>query len=142
MKKILYLATMILMSVQAWAAPVDVSAAQSTAQHFLTTKVLEGKFMDPAVQNVKLGVTMPSTSSSTPTFYIFNSDDAFVIVAGDDRAQEILAYGDGCINDLNSLPSNMRFWLDYYAKQIGFPDLSSSDSCRETPSQCQPYRKH
>lgn len=130
MKKILLLALLALMSMQSWAAPVGVSAAQAKAQRFLTAQVSRGKFMAPAARNVKLGVTMPTTESNTPALYIFNSDGAFVIVAADDRAQEILGYGDGCINDLESMPSNMRFWLEYYGRQMDFlmshPDLKVS----------------
>ena len=70
---------------------------------------------------------MNSRQVSTPVYYIFNTTDGFVIVAGDDRAQEILGYGEGTIDDVNALPANMRFWLDYYKAQIEYlqahPDL-------------------
>jgi len=53
-------------------------------------------------------------------YYVFNSPDGFVIVAGDDRAQDILAYGDSPIQDMASLPAAMRYWLDCYQRQIDF----------------------
>lgn len=130
MKKILFLALLAMTAMQSWAAPVDVASAQARAQRFLSAKVNGGKMLAPAARNLKLGVTMPCETLNAPAFYIFNSDGAFVIVAGDDRALDILAYGDGSITDLESLPENMRFWLEYYSRQMDFlvshPDLKVS----------------
>ena len=137
MKKFLFLAVSVLAVMQAWAAPVDLSAARGKAQRFLTAKVSAGKINARAARNLELGVAMPSAKFTTPAFYIFNSDGAFVIVAGDDRAQEILAYGDGCINDLNSLPENLKYWLTFYQRQMDFllehPDIQV-DVLKNTPA--------
>ena len=51
---------------------------------------------------------------------MFNYDGGgYVIVAGDDRAEEILGYGDGTL-DMNRIPANMKWWLGQYKEQIEF----------------------
>ena len=55
--------------------------------------------------------------AKAPVYYIFNTATSFVIVSGDDRAEEILAYGDKPLN-LDRIPSNMQAWLDGYKVQL------------------------
>lgn len=54
-------------------------------------------------------------------YYVLNASNgsAWVIVAGDDRAEEILAYGEGYI-DMTDLPCNMRAWLDMYREEMEY----------------------
>ena len=77
---------------------------------------------------MKPGVTLRQThvepSAVNPAFadfYVFNASDnsTFVIVAGDDRAREILAYGDGPF-DMASLPCNVLWWLDQFRQQMEY----------------------
>ena len=53
-------------------------------------------------------------------YYIFNAADnsGFVIVSADDRATEILGYALQGNLDEASLPPNVRWWLESYARQI------------------------
>ncbi len=105
---------------QASAADVDVVVAQAAAKHFLQSDVAKPRFAGKPVGDVKLLYT--EVNSSRPdqaAYYIFNSERGFVIVAGDDRAQQILAYGDRPL-DLKRMPDNMKFWLSTYKKQIEF----------------------
>ena len=79
------------------------------------------------VADVKLVHTEVNPSrSSQAVYYIFNSDQGFVIVAGDDRARQILAWGDRPL-DIATMPENMKNWLDTYKRQMVFlqerPDL-------------------
>jgi hypothetical protein len=47
-------------------------------------------------------------------YYVFNYEGGgYVIVSGDDRAEEILGYGSGRM-DVNNLPSNVAWWLNQY----------------------------
>lgn len=52
-------------------------------------------------------------------YYIFNTDKNFVIVAGDDRAEEVLAVGDRPL-DVNRMPENMKALLSTYKRQIDY----------------------
>ena len=138
MKKFLLIAVLMMAAMQVWAAPVDESAARASAQRFMTARVNDGKMLAPAARHVNLGLAVPSATAATPALYIFNSDAAFVIVSGDDRAQEILAYGDGCIKDLESLPENMRYWLSFYQRQLTFllehPDIQVENLSLKAPA--------
>lgn len=55
--------------------------------------------------------------SDSPAFYVFNnSDNAFVIVSGDERMPEILGYSDNGAFVADNLPENVRNWFDYYER--------------------------
>ena len=60
---------------------------------------------------------MNSSKKGQPVYYIFNSDAGYIIVSADDRAHEILAWGDAPI-DVELLPDNMAFWMGIYKQQI------------------------
>ena len=101
------------------AANVDSRAAQARAVQFMNT--LSGTRMMASNANMKLSHAEPSVvNANANDFYVFNYDGGgYVIVSGDDRAEEILGYGDGYL-DMNNIPSNMRWWLGQYKEQIEF----------------------
>lgn len=139
MKKILFLAALLITVMQAWAAPVDEASARTTAQRFLLSQVDQGRLSARAVHKVELGLAMPgSKQAATPAFYVFNAHGSFVIVSGDDRARPVLACGDGEVTDLQRLPANMRFWLSFYQRQLQYlqehPDLDAASISRRSPS--------
>lgn len=119
MKKIVLLVTVMFAAMQAMAADIDLVAAQSKAQHFMMSQ--SGKKGFNGVSPVINGVhqELNSSNASKVAYYVINLDNAFVVVAGDDRAQEILAYGEGNLN-MNTVPKNMKFWLDCYKNQIEY----------------------
>ena len=120
MRKILMIAALLLTAMQAWAADVDAVTAQNTAQRFLRSQVASGRF-NASAANLKLAhVQRNVQANGAPVYYVFNGDNAFVIVSGEDRAREILAYGEGNIQDVESLPDNMKYWLTYYQRQLEF----------------------
>ncbi len=117
MKKFLSLLAVAMVAVQLWAAPVDVSTAKSKAEQYLAQKVYAGKYMAPAATQAKLIKTEMGEKAQTPVYYIFNTTSTFVIVSGDDRAEEILAVGDKPLL-LERIPKNMQVWLDGYKEQL------------------------
>ena len=118
MKRFLF-AAFLLAAIPVFARQVDLATAQDKAQQFLMSKNSHGR-LTTATPRVKWIHSERNTSSAELiTYYIVNTDNGFVIVSGDDRAQEILAYGDGTI-DLNTMPENMKFWLAYYKKQMEY----------------------
>ena len=121
MRKFLFcIAALMLALTHVEAANVDEAAAQAKAQRFLHGQATAGRLMVPVQGSLKLThVEMNSTVKSLPVFYIYNCGDAFVVVAGEDRAQEILAYGDQTL-DMSALPDNMLFWLSHYKRQIEY----------------------
>ena len=117
MRKLLSIMTVIIVAVQLMAAPVDVSTAKMKAQQYLADKVYAGKFMAPGATDAKLIKTEMGDNAVTPVYYIFNTATSFVIVSGDDRAEEILAVGDRPLK-LEGMPKNMQAWLDNYKHQL------------------------
>lgn len=111
---------MLLAVIQVSAANVNLAQAQASAQRFMMGNSATQRFNGLPMTNLKLISTeVNSTHADQAVYYIFNSDRGFVIVAGDDRAQEILAYGDKPL-DLKRMPDNMKFWLSTYKKQIEY----------------------
>ena len=116
----LLMATLLLMAVPSWAAPVDVKSAQAKAHQFLLKQYSSGNLSGPVTQ-LKLAHTQVSALDGiTPVYYVFNTASGFVVVSGEDRAREILAYGDQQFTDLKDMPANMMYWLDSYKLQLEF----------------------
>ena len=139
MKKILYLLTTMLVVMQASAAVVDVATAQNSAQRFSHECAATGRHMAPGViGNVTLIHSEPSqVVAGQAVYYIFNTDDSYIIVSGDDRAHEILAWGDSPL-DMNNIPENMKYWLGCYKEQIEYlfahPAMTVETGSRRAPS--------
>ena len=57
-------------------------------------------------------------------YYVFNNPEqpGWVIVAGDDRARTILAYGDEGYFDDTEVPECVQDWLNDYAEQLAHLD--------------------
>lgn len=119
MKKFLLSAVALLAAIQLTAAPVDPQTAQAAAQRFMQQKAQRGELKGSAGEQMTLAhAEMNSKMHDRAVYYVFNTKSSFVIVSGDDRAQQILAYGDSPIENLNSIPENMRFWLEQYKAQL------------------------
>ncbi|MBR1804047.1 MAG: C10 family peptidase [Muribaculaceae bacterium] len=134
MKKILLLLTAATIALQLTAATVDLATAKTTAEQYMRNRVYSGKFMAPGAATATLLKTeMGDINKTAPVYYIFNTATSFVIVAGDDRAEEVLAYGDRPLN-LDLMPDNMKAWLGTYKEQIDYlishPDLKVEKSTK------------
>ena len=137
MKKLLVLATALLAAVQLWAGPVDVVTARETAQRFVQEKKYNGKLRAPISGELTLAYTeLNSQMVDQAAFYVFNTNNGFVIVSGDDRAEAILGYGDQPF-DINRIPCNMRAWLETYREQMEYLQAHKGLQV-ETPSMMAP----
>ncbi|MBO4722822.1 MAG: C10 family peptidase [Muribaculaceae bacterium] len=133
MKKLLSLLTLAMVALQLLAAPVDVSTAKTKAEQYLVQKVYAGnRSMTPGATNATLIKTEMGDKAQTPVYYIFNTATTFVIVSGDDRAEEILAYGDKPLL-LERIPKNMEAWLNIYKQQLDWL-LTHPDAKVEKPT--------
>ena len=117
MKRLLPLIAAAMVALPLTAAPVDVTTARTKAQQYLASKVYAGKIMAPGATDAKLIKTEMGEKAQCPVYYIFNTATTFVIVSGDDRAEEVLAIGDKPLN-LDRIPCNMQAWLDNYKTQL------------------------
>lgn len=120
MKKILLLAAIVLAALQVNAANVDLATAQRSAQRYLMNKTAKGRLMTSAPTIKWTHVEKNSNNVSQAAYYIVNTDKGYVIVSGDDRAREVLAYGDGSLENMNDIPENMQFFLDMYKAEMEY----------------------
>ena len=120
MKRILFLVALLLSAMQMMAADVDAHTARQAALAFLTGKAASSHMMVSTPQVQWLHQEMNAGKGRQAAYYIVNTDCGFVVVAGDDRAQQILAYGERPIQSLSTLPDNMKYWLDCYRRQMEF----------------------
>ncbi len=119
-KKTLLLAALVLASMQAFAAHVDLKTAQSMASDFLRSQAAGTRLMTSSPTVKWTHEVKNSANAALNAYYVVNTDHGFVIVAGDDRANQILGYGTTPLTDMNNLPENMMFWLDYYKQQMEY----------------------
>ena len=132
MKKAFLLFTAVVVAMQLTAATVDLATAKATAEQYTKNHARSGKLMAPGASVATLLKTeMGAVNKTMPVYYIFNTATSFVIVAGDDRAEEVLAYGDQPLN-MDRMPENMKAWLNTYKEQIDYlishPDLKVNKS--------------
>ena len=116
----LVLSLCVIMSMSVAAAGVDAVDARNTALQFLNHR--QGSVLSAHPQQLTLVHAEKSKADARlADYYVFNADDgsAFVMVAGDDRAVDVLACGDHAI-DMNDVPCNMQWMLDQYKRQMEF----------------------
>lgn len=77
--------------------------------------------------------------SDEAALYVFNQPDnsGFVMVSADDNAVTILGYSDEGAFDNTNIPSNVQFWLDYYAERIATaqPSAHAQEGVQRTTTQ-------
>ena len=125
-------------SVAVHAGIVDMDGARAIATDFLSQRH-EGIRMNAPKTDVSLSYTrFSSVSPTVPVFYVFNDENngGWVIVAADDRAEQILGYNMTGNIDMDAIPCNMRAWLDEYGCQIEYlqqhPSLETKNGKRAT----------
>lgn len=95
------------------AAPVDVNQAKHCGQQFVAHS------LGQRTAELTLAYTGVS-EAGTDALYVFNYGNGFVVVAADDRAHPILGYGEGEAFEVERIPEGMRYYLNYYARQIQY----------------------
>lgn len=120
MKKFLFFAALVFAVMQVTAANVDLATAQQSAQRFLMNQTAKGRYMTSAPTIKWVHEAKNSHDVTLAAYYIVNTDKGYVIVSGDDRGREILAYGDGSLESMNDLPESMQFFLDMYQAEVEY----------------------
>ena len=120
MKKLLFLAALLFAATSVMAGNVDLSTAQTKAANFLKSKAPQGRLMSSTPTIKWVHEVKNSSNAAMAAYYIVNTDKGYVIVAGDDRSREILAYGEGTLTDLNDLPEAVQYFLNIYQKQMEY----------------------
>ena len=115
----------------ALANPISREQALQNARDFFAAKgktLPERSFRHAPVKNGVLTVEA--------NYFVFNvgDDQGFVIAAGDDCVPAILGYADRGTFAGDSLPANVKWWLDGYSDAIGRLQASGQQAPRRAPT--------
>jgi len=134
------LASLMLVSVNANATNINSNAARTVASNYLKQQAAArpGTFKAPATADLKLAYTETSSvDRNANAYYAFNIDGGgFIIIAGEDRAAQVLGYNDRGHLDFNNLPDNFKALLRGYKEEIEYlqshPDYVVTPAIRAT----------
>ena len=104
------------------AQPVGVDEAKQKALNFLSnqSKVARTR-KNTSDKQISLKIVHQAPLDNGCAYYIFNNEaGGFIIVSGDDRAEDILGYSDNGRFDADHIPVNVKGWLNDYAAQIKY----------------------
>lgn len=114
MKKVLFLMmTVALFASQLVASPVDVEQARHLGMKYVQNHASR------QVSELSLAYT-EMTESGANALYVFNFDGGYIIVAADDVALPILAYGEEGNFDASQISEGLAYYLRHYARQIEY----------------------
>ena len=120
MRKYFILILCSLLSVVAFAAPVTKEQARQIASQFLTIK--GGAHRAPAQLIEQAPVLNAVDKAGNPYIYAFNAghDAGFVLVSGDDRFRDVLAYSASGNYDNDDMPAHVKAWLQGYVDEMKY----------------------
>ena len=121
-----------------YAENVSVNQAMRVAENF--SQQISGNQLRSA-QTLQLVYTeRPNLRSGgvEAYYYVFNngSNDGYIIVSGDDRVYPILGYSASGNFSYETIPDNMKGWLQGYADQIRYACTNDIEQDIEIKEQC------
>ena len=118
------LAALTMVSLNASAGNINATAARTAASNFLKQQASAkpGYFKATAMTDLQLSHAEPSKAvKGAVDYYVFNiKGGGFVIIAGEDRATQVIGYSDRGHIDVNNMPYNLKGLLDGYKQEIEF----------------------
>ena len=103
------------------AAPVSESRAREVAMKVLAAQPAT-KASSGDVKLIWNGEDAATKAATQPAFYVFGRDGGgFVIVAGDDNVQPVLAISETNEFKVEGMPENVKWWMDnmkYYVRNM------------------------
>ena len=91
---------------------------------------IDGQFFKVPMPDQPASMKKLAKGGQAAAFYVFNNPEqpGWVIIAGDDRARPILAYGDEDYFVAEEVPECVQDWLNGYAEQIAAIDQVQPES--------------
>ena len=110
-----------LVTISLFAGPVDLTEARIAALSFVEKCGSNAWIkMNASGESLRLLYSeISKVNAQQPVYYIFTTSDSYIVVSGDDRAVDILAYGDYCL-DMKNIPSGLKDMLNQYKNEIEF----------------------
>ena len=105
-------------TITAMAGNVTIEEAQRKAQAFFMSRTNKQYQIRLAAKSTQIHRSAAQTVQES--YYVFNvgEDNGYILVSGDDRTPAILGYADKGNFDANSIPANMKAWLQNYEDQL------------------------
>lgn len=100
-------------------------------------RAIAGDFFGVAMPERPAAMKVKGKNTQAAAYYVFNNPEqpGWVIVAGDDRARTILAWGDECYFDESEVPECVQDWLGGYVEQLAHLDAAGSHGSSEASMQ-------
>lgn len=146
MRKAILLLNLLTISLIALGKPVSAEQAKKKAESFVaakwkqtTLKPLNIAYIAKPIDKEhesKGNKTKGKTTDKLTPYYIYNvgKDNGFVIVAGDDRAGDIIGYSNSSASfDVNNIPDNMRAFLNIYDEEIAWIVSNADETYDNSP---------
>ena len=124
MRFLLTLITFLTFYVSSFAAPISEGEAREKATRFIASN----KDGSPAARSAQrnggsaaLGASL-TVVDNQEAYYVFNVDSSngYVIVSGDDRMPDVLGYSYRGSYNRDSIPDNMKAWLQGYVEEFQY----------------------
>lgn len=117
----LLLASLTMVSLQASAGNVSLTQARNAANRFIKQRATS-QINAPTMSDLKLAHAESSKAvKGANDYYAFNvQGGGFIIIAGEDRAPEVLGYSDKGHLDFNKLPYGLQGLLNGYKNEMEF----------------------
>ena len=117
-KRVITIMTLVLLTCPLWGQQVSKEVAMKKAYSFVTAG--HGDRTD-ARRSMKQTPQL-ELANSGDELYVFNdvANGGFVVISGDERMPDVLAYADEGRYDEEDCPENMLAWFDGYAQQIAY----------------------
>lgn len=126
----------------AMAQQISTTEAAQRARAFLRGNQSTPKMRKAAsATGAQLTLAYTAHEGDENQFYVFNNgtDGGYIIIGADERANEILGYGESASFDYESIPDNMKWWLSQYQAQI-HSAIANDMQVDETTSEAAPRR--
>ena len=115
------IAALVMTALNANAGNVDVTAARAVANQFIHQQNAKGFFNAHSTDLVLAHTEVTNAATGANAYYAFNlKGGGFIIIAGEDRAPQVLGYSDNGHLDFNKLPYGLQGLLDGYKQEIAF----------------------
>ena len=125
----------------AWAGPVGLESARGKAAKFMFEHNSGARLASdsPVYAPARKARGAQQAVSDAPAYYVFNTEynSGYVVVSGDDRTDDILAYSTTGSFDEENMPENVRAWMQGYAEQIAMLDGYVQQPTQQTRTSAQ-----
>ena len=139
------LASMMTPVKETFADNVDAKTARQVGAYFLSSQFGEKSITSSTLDLV---YEIPNVSLGIPAVYVFNTTDqrGFVVVAGNDCVDPIIAYSTEGSFDPNNIPPNMMWWFNGQSQYVAYaqnnnvePSVESLKEWKTLESEALPY---